>query len=161
MRLYPDFLPVISNEPLVGDFEVARIDAERGEGVIALRGFSAGEPLFRMNGIPKREMTLHTLQMGPGRHLHDPWVAGKVLHCCEPNSRLDVKTRMFVAVREIAPGDLLTMDYDETEDYLFRSFDCRCGATHCRGHIGGRLATRPVVSLGVVDETAGVLATAE
>lgn len=158
MRLYPDFLPVISGEPVVGDFEVARIDAERGEGVIAQRRFSAGEPLFRMNGIPKRVITQHTLQMGPGRHLHDPWVAGKVLHSCEPNSRLDVKTRRFYAVRDIAPGDLLTMDYDETEDVLFRSFECCCGAPSCRGLIAGRNVPTTLVPLVAVEDAAALAA---
>lgn len=141
MRIYPDFLPVIAEEPEVGDFVVARIDAARGEGVIALRSYSAGDLLFRMNGVWMSRVTQHTLQMGPDMHLHDPWFAGKVLHCCEPNSRLDVTTQRYYAVRDIEPGDLLTMDYDETEDVLFRSFVCRCGAPSCRGLVAGRLHT--------------------
>jgi hypothetical protein len=36
-------------------------------------------------------------------------------------------------------GELLTMDYDETEDILFRAFQCCCGSTRCRGTVGGRL----------------------
>jgi hypothetical protein len=27
------------------------------------------------------------------------------------------------------------MDYDETEDVLFRAFNCCCGSTQCRGTI--------------------------
>lgn len=139
MRLYPDFLPVLQDEPRPEDFVVAKIDDQRGEGVIAQRPFAAGEVLFRMNGIPMTRITQHTLQLAPGLHLHDPWVAGKVLHSCDPNSRLDVTTRQYVAVRPIAAGDLLTMDYDETEDVLFRAFECRCGASQCRGYVAGRL----------------------
>ena len=94
MRLYPDFLPVIPDEPQPGDFLVRRIDDQQGEGVIALRDFAAGETLFRMNGIPMTEVTQHTLQLAPGVHLHDPWLAGKVLHSCAPNSHL-VADRSF------------------------------------------------------------------
>jgi len=140
MRIYPSDLEELSLEPRSEDFRVADIDSERGQGVVALRGAQPGDVLFRMNGVLQREMTLHSLQLAPGLHLDDPYFAGKVLHSCAPNSRLDVTTQLFVAVREIRPGDLLTMDYDETEDVLFRSFECLCGATSCRGEIAGRLA---------------------
>jgi hypothetical protein len=97
-----------------------------------------------MNGTLSTEMTLHSLQMAPGLHLDDPYLAGKVLHSCEPNSWLDVETRIYFATRDIAAGELLTMDYDETEDILFRSFECCCGSTRCRGTIGGKLFKKPV-----------------
>ena len=103
MRLYPNFLPAIEDEPQPSDFAVEQIDDQRGEGVIALRTFAPGDVLFRMNGIPMTEITQHTLQLAPEVHLHDPWVAGKVLHSCAPNSRLDVETQYYVAVRPIAP----------------------------------------------------------
>lgn len=140
MRIYPSHIEPLSMEPSSVDYCVSDIDDHRGQGVVALRGAQPGDVLFRMNGTLQREMTLHSLQIAPGLHLDDPYFAGKVLHSCEPNSRLDVTTQLFVAVREIRPGDLLTMDYDETEDVLFRSFECRCGAASCRGHVAGRLA---------------------
>lgn len=142
-RFYPDHLPVVPNEPCWDDFCVLDVDGKRGQGVLVLRDFSQGSVLFRMNGTLSTEMTLHSLQMGPGLHLDDPYFAGKVLHSCEPNSYLDVKTRLFIATRNISAGELLTMDYDETEDILFRSFNCCCGAPTCRGVIGGRLAKLP------------------
>jgi len=143
-RFYPDHLPVIPNEPCWEDFCVLDVDDKRGQGVLVLREFSQGSVLFRMNGTLKTEMTLHSLQMGPGLHLDDPYFAGKVLHSCEPNSWLDTETRLYIATRDIAAGELLTMDYDETEDILFRAFPCCCGSDRCRGTIGGRLARQPV-----------------
>jgi hypothetical protein len=130
-------------EPRAEDFQVSDVDSERGQGVIVLRRFRRGQRLFRMNGTLTTEMTLHSLQMAPGLHLDDPWFAGKVLHSCAPNSRLDVNTRLFYAERDIEPGDLLTMDYEQTEDVLFRSFWCRCGANDCRGEIVGRMGVHP------------------
>jgi hypothetical protein len=101
-----------------------------------------------MNGTLTTEMTLHSLQMAPGLHLDDPYLAGKVLHSCGPNSWLDVETRIYFATRDIAAGELLTMDYDETEDILFRAFDCRCGSPNCRGTVGGKLVKKAAPKRG-------------
>ncbi|WP_425400049.1 hypothetical protein [Aeoliella sp.] len=139
-RIYPESLPVIPDEPAAEDFRVVQVDATRGLGVLVLRAFKAGDVLFRMNGTLTEEMTLYSLQMDERWHLDDPDFAGRVLHCCEPNSRLDPVTRLFTAVKDIEPGDLLTMDYNETEDVLFRAFECSCGAEGCRGYIAGRNA---------------------
>jgi len=141
MRIYPSHLPVIADEPRAEDFRVVQVDAVRGLGVLVLRPYRAGEVLFRMNGVLTEVMTQYSLQMANGLHLDDPDFAGRVLHCCDPNSRLDPETRLFTALRDIDAGDLLTMDYDETEDVLFRAFDCRCGAENCRGYVAGRMAT--------------------
>jgi hypothetical protein len=141
-RFYPDHFPVVPNEACWEDFQVLDVDGKRGQGVLVLRDFSQGSVLFRMNGTLTTEMTLHSLQMAPGLHLDDPYFAGKVLHSCEPNSWLDVETRIYFATRDIEAGELLTMDYDETEDILFRAFDCCCGAASCRGRVGGKLAKK-------------------
>jgi hypothetical protein len=143
-RIYPDHLPEIPDEPHAEDFRVVQVDENRGLGVLVLRAFKAGDVLFRMNGVLTEEMTLHSLQMDDRWHLDDPDFAGRVSHCCDPNSRLDPTTRLFTALKDIEAGDLLTMDYDETEDVLFRGFNCSCGAESCRGYIAGRSATPAV-----------------
>ena len=140
MRIYPSHLPVIDDEPQAEDFRVVQVDEIRGRGVLVLRPFRAGEVLFRMNGTLTEVMTQYSLQMANGLHLDDPDFAGRVLHSCDPNSRLDPETRLFTALRDIEAGDLLTMDYDETEDILFRAFPCSCGAINCRSYVAGRLA---------------------
>jgi hypothetical protein len=132
---------VIADEPQAEDFRVVQVDDIRGRGVLVLRPFRAGDVLFRMNGTLTDIMTQYSLQMASGLHLDDPDFAGRVLHCCDPNSRLDPETRLFTALRDIEAGDLLTMDYDETEDILFRAFHCSCGAPNFRGYVAGRLAT--------------------
>lgn len=147
MRIYPQHLPVVSDEPRTGDFRVIDVDENRGRGVVVLREFLAGDVLFRMNGRLTTRMTQHSLQVGPGLHLDDPWFAGMTLHSCDPNSRLDPETRLYHALRDIQPGELLTMDYDETEDVLFRPFECRCGADNCRGWVAGRTVVPAVASI--------------
>ncbi|HYN84318.1 MAG TPA: SET domain-containing protein-lysine N-methyltransferase [Pyrinomonadaceae bacterium] len=54
-------------------------------------------------------------------------------HCCEPNSYMRV-TRghiLFMALRDIHPGEEITMDYVTT--YHSDRKRCRCKAPACRG----------------------------
>ncbi len=54
-------------------------------------------------------------------------------HSCRPNARLSIRDGRveFYALRAIAPGEELTVDYGETHhDGQLR---CRCGAPGCRG----------------------------
>jgi uncharacterized protein len=154
-RIYPEHLPVIPDEPNAEDFRVVQVDDTRGLGVLVLRAFTAGDVLFRMNGMLTEEMTQYSLQMDERWHLDDPDFAGRVLHSCDPNSRLDPTTRLFTALKGIEPGDLLTMDYDETEDVLYRAFPCSCGAHRCRGYIAGRsVVAMPIEAAATIIEQA-------
>lgn len=56
-------------------------------------------------------------------------------HACTPNTAfrgLDV-----VALRDIARGEELTLDYGSAMNELSEPFDCRCGSPTCRGRIIG------------------------
>jgi SET domain-containing protein len=54
-------------------------------------------------------------------------------HSCRPNARLciDYGRVEFYALREIAPGEEVTVDYGETHHK--GTLACRCGAEGCRG----------------------------
>ena len=138
IRFYPNFIPSHKDEPSRDKFEIVYND-EFGHGVRSKVSFGTGELLFRFDGILLNEQTLYSLQKKPGLYIEDPYLMGKVLHSCDPNTSVDTRIQEFRARREINPGDLITMDYESTEDELFRSFECKCGAANCRGHIKGRL----------------------
>ncbi|MCA9912708.1 MAG: SET domain-containing protein-lysine N-methyltransferase [Anaerolineae bacterium] len=138
-RFYPDVLPPYLYEPTRDCFRIDRISDSTGEGVRSLIGFQAGEIVFRFTGFLTSEITQFSLQLIPGTHIHDPYFMGKVLHNCDPNTDVDIQRREFIARRDIAPGELITMDYAQTEDVLFRTFVCSCGAPNCRGIVKGRL----------------------
>lgn len=138
-RLYPDEIASFTGEPSNSDVAVRRISPEIGEGLVALRTFAPGELVFVFSGVASPVVTQYSLQLPNGMHLHDPWVMGKVLHHCDANCTVDMETQTFYALREIRPGDCITMDYAQTEDYLFRVFECRCDADNCRGIVKGRL----------------------
>lgn len=134
-RFYPDSLPPYPLEPSTEDFAILDLGAV-GQGVVTLKPFHQGEVLFVFSGFLTTEISQFTLQVSKGVHIHDPFFMGKVLHSCDPNTYCDMERRMFTALRPIASGECITMDYMQTETELFKSFVCNCGADHCRKVIG-------------------------
>ena len=140
-RFYPSTILPFKNEPTRKKFRII-MEGEKGEGVLTLIPFRKDRVIFSFRGEELPYQTLFTLQIERGRYLHDPFFMGKVLHSCEPNMRCDMRTFTFTALRDILPGEYLTMDYDTTEEELFRSFHCGCGSAACRGLIRGYGAER-------------------
>jgi hypothetical protein len=62
-------------------------------------------------------------------------------HSCEPNVGVQGQI-VFVAMRDVAAGEELTLDY-ATIDYDTPPMACRCGAAACRGVVTGRDWQRP------------------
>ncbi len=56
-------------------------------------------------------------------------------HSCEPNARLDIRQGRveFYALRAIAAGEEITVDYGETHHE--GRLACRCGAPGCSGRL--------------------------
>ena len=56
-------------------------------------------------------------------------------HSCDPNCGMHGEIT-FVAIRDIEPGEELTVDYAfiDNEDY---SFECHCGSENCRHTVTG------------------------
>ncbi len=140
-RFYPEALPRFPFEPTRDRFAITQVGDSVGEGVTTRCHFMPGDILFGFTGFFTSEITQFTLQVHEGLHLHDPYFMGKVLHSCDPNATCDMTRRLFIAIAPIAPGDFITMDYAQTEDYLFKTFECQCGAPHCRGEVKGRKQT--------------------
>ena len=62
-------------------------------------------------------------------------------HSCEPNVGVQGQI-VFVAMRDVAAGEELTLDYG-TIDHDAEPMACRCGAAACRGTITGEDWRRP------------------
>ena len=56
-------------------------------------------------------------------------------HSCEPNCYIKITYGhiLFIALRDIRPGEEITCDY--VESYHPDDYGCRCGAPRCRGTI--------------------------
>lgn len=127
MRIYPDQIPEYWLEPTDDSFEVKRVEGS-GFALFTKKAFKKGQQLFIFSGTIMQKATQHSLQLATGLHIHDPWVMGYSLHSCAPNCTVNVRERTFTALKDIAAGDLVTMDYQETEDYLYKDFVCGCGS---------------------------------
>ena len=125
----------------VDDAEALRVchaTERHGLGVRTLVGRRAGEVIHRFSGVIGPTILQHTLQVAPGRHIAGTRFIGYLSHSCEPNSRLDMEAFELRALRDVRADGLLTIDYAETEDVLYRQFACHCGAPGCRRWITGR-----------------------
>ncbi len=118
--------------------EVIHLDERRGLGVRALQSFAAGSVIHRFAGVVGEEICQHSLQIDASRHISGTRFIGFLSHGCDPNCALDMAGFTLVARRDIAPGEVLSVDYASTEDRLHRQFPCQCGAATCRGWIHGR-----------------------
>jgi hypothetical protein len=79
-----------------------------------------------------------TVQVDEATHIElDPTWLRFLEHACEPNVALDVSSGRVVAVRAIAPGEVLAYFYPSTEWEMAAPFLCRCGSSQCLGHIAG------------------------
>ncbi|GAB6095770.1 SET domain-containing protein-lysine N-methyltransferase [Desulfatiferula olefinivorans] len=119
-------------------FSVKKKDGEMGYGVYAKKPFRRGSMVARFSGTIIDHVVQHSLQIKAETHLHDPHFAGLLLHSCSPNVMLDMQDFTIWAIKDIEPGEALTMDYAGTEDRLFKQFKCLCGSENCRRWISGR-----------------------
>lgn len=62
-------------------------------------------------------------------------------HCCDPNIAIQGQI-VFVAMREIVPGEELTHDW-ATADDLDYEMECNCRSPRCRGTITGKDWMKP------------------
>jgi SET domain-containing protein len=57
-------------------------------------------------------------------------------HSCDPNLAIQGQI-VLVAMRDIAPGQELTIDWATTDDGNYE-LPCRCGSANCRGTVTGK-----------------------
>ena len=64
-----------------------------------------------------------------------------VNHSCDANTAIQGQI-VLVAMKDVAAGDELTIDWATTDDLDF-TLACRCGAASCRGTLTGKDWTKP------------------
>lgn len=147
--IYPALIPPEDGHPTRDLFEIG-LDSARGRGLRSKAPFARGQRVAKLSGVLVSAPGLNTIQIAPGIHLHDEWFCRFILHSCDPNLEFDLRTLEAMAIRPIAPGDALSVDYAVTEDRLDRQFACACGAANCRGWILGRKEEPSVEGLAVL-----------
>ena len=124
---------------------LVRVEEIGGEAALVATGhIDAGGLILVAAGIMLHAPTRTSVQQGPGRH-HDvppgtdadtrsrvyPWFA--LNHSCEPNAYWVLDD--LRAHRAIEAGDLVTFDYETTEDELSTPFRCACNSPACRREV--------------------------
>ena len=113
-----------------------------GRGIHASRPIAAGETILRAWGPILAKRSRHTMQVDATTHVLPDGVIVHTNHSCEPNCvvRIRAGEREIVleALRALATGEELTVDYDTFEyEVEHLGGPCRCGAAKCRGRVTG------------------------
>ena len=126
-----------------------------GYGIYASRDIKEGEIIFKGEGRAQRIITKRFVEKNWNEEekLHfrryaypvseelfilwddDPSEWAPQNHCCDANTFFDGLN--VSALRNIAKGQELTLDYADFLDENMEPFDCKCGASSCRGLIAG------------------------
>lgn len=117
-------------------------------GMYAIEDISKGEMVFIKGGhIVKREEFFASSVINSYLPISDEYYMAAITpeeeeqiklynnHSCDPNCGMHGEIT-FVAIRDIAAGEELTIDYAfvDNEDY---SFECHCGSPNCRHIVTG------------------------
>ena len=122
-----------------------------GKGLFAKQAFAAGEVVAVKGGhiLTRQQWTTLERQLGPaeiqiseelfiapaGQEQRD----GCMLytnHSCDPNITIQGQI-VFIAMRDITPGEELTHDWATTDD-LDYVMECKCGSPLCRRTVTGK-----------------------
>ena len=115
-----------------------------GFGLFATEPISAGETVFIVEGEVMKDAYDDRYAVGPNwlsiadRTWLDPFPENPwtfVNHSCRPNCGLAGPVTV-VAMRDIARGEEVTIDYSVTEADPHWSMECHCGMPDCRRTIG-------------------------
>jgi hypothetical protein len=137
--LYPSKFGFDPLFPSSKDFKVIVKDDNSGLGVICYKSFNKGDMVARIAGEIVQDLRQHTLQIDKNNHLYDTYFSGFFLHSCDPNISLNMKDMSITALNDIEANSFLYMDYSQTEDVLYKQFQCCCGSRKCRGWITGKM----------------------
>jgi len=113
-----------------------------GQGLYSSLPVKRGSTLAVVAGRPVSQRTRMSIQVGWTTHVEigPPWEL--INHSCDPNCHLAIRcgsdTVRVVAIRDIEPGEELSVDYDLFEyEVQYFPADCLCGSPNCRRSVRG------------------------
>jgi uncharacterized protein len=113
------------------------IVAVKGGCILTAQEWEALEPQLGAAEIQIAE----ALFIAPTRHEQRDGSMLYTNHSCDPNIAIQGQI-VFVAMRDIAPGEELTHDWATTDD-LDYVMTCTCGSPHCRRIVTGKDWMKP------------------
>jgi len=135
----PQITDFLTEQRMITDV-VVKLAGTKGQGVFALRDFSAGTFLFRRRyGRIIHNRDIPSLTDEEQRHLCElDWETSAILlppgcylnHACDPNAMR--KGTHVVAWKAIRRGDQITIDY-RLNAFTNEECQCSCGSADCSG----------------------------
>jgi hypothetical protein len=124
-------------------FDVVRLKAKNMLALLSKRNFRKGEIVAHFSKAAIFDQpTYLTVQSGIHEHSSlDPGYLQYTNHSCDPTIFIDTVNLVFIALKDIHPGDEITFFYPSTEWDMDRKFTCSCGSSQCIGEIGGAKQT--------------------
>ncbi|MGG5822656.1 SET domain-containing protein [Falsiroseomonas sp. HW251] len=111
-----------------------QLDPVKGKCVFAAEAIAAGDVIGYCDGPELDRDTVHSIHLG-GKRIDPSEPFRFISHSCDPNAEFRDKGNWLHALKEIAAGSEITIDYLHTEPRISAPFLCRCGAASCRGMI--------------------------
>jgi SET domain-containing protein len=122
-RSHIDGTGVFAAEPIPGRRKIGEI---RGESITVseARRRAEGQQRIMIVEVSARKAIDASKSQDPMRFTN---------HCCSPNARLSIRDGRieFYAMRDILPGEEITVNYGETHHE--GTLKCQCGAPNCIG----------------------------
>ena len=124
------------------DMDVVILEGRLGKQAVAARAFGRGEVVTEGFGPTTTERSMHTIQIDSDLHLVPPSPMKYLNHSCEPNCGLLVRSGVdsleIHALRDLAAGEELTLDYETfEEEFEALTGPCLCRSPKCRGRLRG------------------------
>lgn len=115
--------------------------ARKGRMVVAVHAIRPGD-LAVIGRVVEvvAQRTTHSFQVGWDTHVDLDEPARCINHSCDPNTGIQDNSHGgfdFIALRDIAPTEETTWDYETSEYVSIAVAHCLCGAANCRTAIRG------------------------
>jgi cyanophycin synthetase len=122
--------------------DVVILEGRLGKQAVAARAFRRGDVVTEGYGPTTTERSMHTIQIDCDLHLVPPSPMKFFNHSCEPNCGLLVRCGVdnleIHALRDLAAGEELTLDYETfEEEFEALTGPCLCRSPKCRGRLKG------------------------
>ena len=116
----------------------------KGRALLANRNIAEGKTILKIKGFmnSSKDSSYESVQIDENKFIDSEnyYVDDFVNHSCNPNTRLDLTNRSYIALRNIKKGEEITRNYLTTEYDLVEEgcdFECKCGSNNCLHHIKG------------------------
>ncbi len=119
-----------------------------GKAAVAARAFRKGDPITHGFGPITKQRSMHTIQIDRNLHMIPPSPMRFLNHSCEPNCGILIQTGVknleVHALRDLEPGEELTLDYETfEEEFEALTGPCLCNSPGCRGRLRGNKSLPP------------------